>query len=85
MYGERELINLLDEHTPNSIHLAHNETLEQCWFDLKSKYANSTAVCSKVIKELSDYKPNSSWTDHVKLIKLEALITKTYRALKCVD
>ena len=85
LYGERELIHLLDEHTPSSIHLAHNDTLEQCWFDLISRYANASAITSKVIKELTDFKPSSSWSDHVKLIKLEAIVTKTLRSLKCVD
>ena len=84
MYRERELIIMLDQYTPDSIHLASNHSLEQCWQDLLNRYANATAITSKVVKEYLDFKPNNAWTDFVKVIKLEALVRKTYRSLAVV-
>ena len=84
-FSPDDMILILDEKTPSTINLSNNETLEECWNDLLNRYANPAAVVSKVTKEYLEFKPDSKWDQHITLLKLEAMVATTYKALKCVD
>ena len=49
-YSEADVIQLLDEHTPKSLNLRNNDTVQQCWEDLCNRYMNPNATCSQVVK-----------------------------------
>ena len=85
MHTEQEMIGILDELTPDTINLRTNDTLDQCWVDLTNRYANPSAIVSKVVKEYLDFKPQSHWNSQLRLVKLEAMVTNTYKSLKVVD
>ena len=81
-YSEEDVIKLLDEHTPKSLNLRNNETVAQCWEDLCNRYMNPNATCNQVVREFLAFKKLSHWSPQLSVIKLEAMVSQTYKALK---
>ena len=70
-YSDSQMVDMLDEHTPEDIKLSHCSSLNECWQRLISRYSNPAVIASSLIKEFLNYKPDPKWSDSKTLIQVE--------------
>ena len=79
------MMMMLDQYTPSDVDLSSNVTQAECWEQLDNKYANPTVVCSHLMNEYLEWKPESRWSKSTVVLKVADLVNSFYKDLRAID
>ena len=84
-HSDAQLIDMINNHTPDTIKLSHCNTAEECFEKLKSRYGNPSVVAAQLIREFMNWKPKSGWSDANTIIHVEEFVAGLLKDLEVIN
>ena len=79
------LVPLINDHTPQRDDVLHCDTVEEAFEILHNRYGNPHVVCTRLMDEWKDWRPNPKAHDQRQLIEVDTKFTALIGDLKAVN